>query len=348
MEEIKLAKRKKGFWDIWDSFGIYIFLGVVVVLFAILVDVVKNGGNFTFLTFENLLNVFSNAAPVAICAVAMVLCITSGAFDMSVGAISTLSTVIVGTVLNTLAVNDPSINHGLLLALGVGAVIVVALIGGAINGALIALLRIPAFITTLATMLMYRGIAGWIANSKDFSIGQGDASAAQVYKEISTGLGGALPVVITLIVLVIGFMIYKYTKFGVNVRALGSNEVAAKTSGIPASMTTIVVFMGTALLASFAGIFFSSRLMSASGNFNNGFELEVITSTIIGGTALSGGKGNVLGAFFAAALLAVVQSGCNLLSVTDSMRALIVGIILLLSLSLGGIREIARSKEIRG
>lgn len=340
-------RTRKNFWNVWDSWGIYIFLVVVVLIFAVLVDAIKNGGDIKFLAFENIVNVLANAVPSAVCAAAMTFCITAGAFDLSVGAVSTLATSVVGMTLNTLAANNPAINPALLMTAAIGLVIVVAVVCGLINGLLITRLRIPAFVTTLATMLIFRGIAGKIANGKDFSIGPESARAAQVFKNLSTGMEGYLTIFIMLVVFVIAFFLYKYTKFGISARATGSNESAAKISGMPVKSTMVIIFILTAVMAALAGLVYSSRLMTGSGNLTVGFELTVITATILGGTALSGGKGNVLGTLIAAVLLCAVQSGCNLLSVTDSMRALIVGIILLLSLSLGGLREIARSKEVR-
>ncbi len=346
--EVKHNPIKRSIWSIWDSYGIYIFLALVMVVFTLLVDVVKNGGVVKFLAFENIINILSNAVPSAVCAAAMTFCITAGAFDLSVGSVSTLATVVAGLTLNTMAMANPAINPGLLLFCALGLVAVVAVLCGLLNGVLITTLKIPAFVTTLGTMLLYRGIAGRVANGNDFSIGPERAKAAQVFKVISTAMGGKLSILIMVLIFAVAYALYRYTKFGINSRAIGSNESSAGISGIPVKRTMVVIFILTALLAALAGVFYSSRLMTGSGNLNNGFELSVITATILGGTALSGGKGNVLGSMIAAILLWSVQSGCNLLGVSDSVRALVVGFILLLSLSIGGLREITRAKEVRG
>lgn len=329
--EKSLGKKKLTLWNIWDAAGIYIFLLIVLTVFAILTpDILK---------LQNIKNLTSQAAMMAIAAVGMTFAITSGGFDLSVGSIVGIVTCIIAVFTNMFADAMPLMAPGLRVAMVISIALVTAVVLGVINGLIITKLKIQTFIATLATMVIYRGIALIMTHGKNISI--------MSFKEYKIFSSGWVPAAAIVVLYLLAYLIYKYTRFGVNVRAVGSNTDAARISGIKVDKSIILVFTMTSVTAALSGILMSSQLLMGSPNLATGFELNVIAPTILGGTALAGGKGKVLGTLAAAILLALISNGLNLLSISDSYQQLIYGIILVFALSLGGLREISRRKEIR-
>lgn len=328
-----MNKQKWNFWTLWDKAGIYMFFLVVLLVFAVITP------SGLLLSGANIMNMMSSAAITGVCAAGMVFAITAGGFDLSVGSTYCITTCVLCIMIPRMAESMPGVPAGVRLALAILVMTVIAVIMGAINGLIITKLKIQTFVATLATMVIYRGIAYIITNGKSVR-----AMQASELKSISKGW---TPMVIMFIVFALAYILYRYTRFGVNVRAIGSNETAAKTSGIKADKTLILVFMLTGFTAMLGGLLTTSRLLTGTGRLGDGYELDVIASVVLGGTSLSGGKGNVWGALVGAVLLTMIGNGLNLLGVSSSYQKLFTGLVLVLALSLGGFREIARQKEIR-
>ena len=163
-------------------------------------------------------------------------------------------------------------------------------------------------------------------------------------KIFSTSSIFGIPVQVILVVagFVIAYLVYRHTRFGVETRAIGSNEAAARASGINVDRTLIAVFVVTGLTAACAGVLQSSRLATGSAIIGDGFELDAITSVILGGTALSGGKGNIWGSFIGALLLSLIRSGLNILGVDEAFQKLAIAVVLLFALSISGIKIITQ------
>jgi ribose transport system permease protein len=156
------------------------------------------------------------------------------------------------------------------------------------------------------------------------------------------GIEFAIPskVLFVVVILVIAMLVYRNTRFGVKVRAIGSNELAARTSGINADGVIIFVYIITAVTAALAAILWVSTVQTASPRIGVGWELNFITAVVLGGTALSGGKGNLIGTFIGAILVAFIGMCLNFLSVPEAMIVLITGGVLLFALSINGIKLI--------
>lgn len=311
------------FIKIWDKFGIYILASVTFVIFTILTPLIASPAN--------IINLLSQTSMVAIAAVGMTFAITAGGFDLSIGSILSITTCVVCT-------NIPLMG----LWPSIGVALVVAAILGIINGLIITKLKIQTFVATLATMIIYRGLALIYTKGQD----------ALIYKylDIKVFSSGRIlflpvPVVIMLVTTLIGWILYKFTSFGVYTRSIGSNIDAARNSGIKVDKNLIIVFMMTSIGAAIAGIILSSQLLTGNGRLGAGFELEVITAVILGGTALSGGRGNIWGTLVAAIMLALIKNGLNLLGVPDFYQRLATGIILIIALAINGFNERMKLKE---
>ena len=315
-----MSRGLQRFWFYWDRYGIFAILAVAVIVFVIL--------DPSIVSPANSLEILSRSAIVGIAACGMTFAICAGGFDLSVGAVLSLSTCVFATMVPKVGV-FPAV----ILVLVVGAAC------GMLNGFVITKLKIQTFVATLAMGMIFKGIALIYTKGKDAQLFNNMEA-----KVFSSGriLGIPVPIIVLIGVFIIGFIVYKYTSFGVHARSIGSNEPASRISGIRVDKTLIIVFAMTGFTAAISGIIQSSQLLLGNARLGDGFELQAITATILGGTALSGGKGNLWGSLVAAILLTLVKSGLNILGVPDQFQRLATGLILLFALSISGIRELTR------
>lgn len=315
-----MNKGLQRFWFYWDRYGIFAILAVAAIVFVLL--------DPSIVSPANSVEILSRSAIVGIAACGMTYAICAGGFDLSVGAILSLSTCVFATMVPQIGVLPTVI-----------LVLVVGSICGMINGLVITKLKIQTFVATLAMGMIIKGAALIYTKGKDAQLFNN--LEAKVFSS-SRVLGVPVPIIMLIAVFIVGFVIYQYTSFGVRTRSIGSNETASRTSGIRVDKTLILVFVITGFTASISGIMQSSQLLLGNARLGDGFELQAITATILGGTALSGGKGNIWGTLVAAVLLTLVKSGLNILGVPDEFQRLATGLILLLALSISGIRELTK------
>jgi simple sugar transport system permease protein len=294
-------------------------LGLALVLLTLVV--IMTVSSPTFLTTGNVLNVFRQAAPTLIVAVAMTLVITSGGIDLSVG--STLA--VVGVLSALLLSAGCSWWVVALLMFGFGSVI------GLMNGLLVTLGGLPPFIATLATLSILRGVAQLV--TKGYSIPVPPNSA---FIELGRGffLGVPYPILIAGLALVIGYILFARTQFGIYVIGIGSNEEAVRRNGVDTNGVKVKVYVFSGLLAATAGMITSARLASGSSYSGIGFELDVISAVVLGGTNLFGGDGTLLGTFLGTIILAVIGNGLILLQVSPFYEQIIKGVILVIAIIL--------------
>jgi simple sugar transport system permease protein len=286
------------------------FFLIMVVIFSIASPV--------FLSTGNLLNLVRQTAPILIVAVAMTFVITTGGIDLSVGSVVAL------------------INASAAILLQVGmpwplAVIVLVVLGaaiGAMQGWFIAYQGIQAFIVTLAGLSALRGIA--LLMTEGFSI---PISTDLGFVAIGRGwfLGVPAPAWIALVIAILGFVAFQSTRFGRYVTAIGSNQEAARRSGIATKRTTLWVYVLTGIASALAGIVIAARLGSGSSNAAVGFELEVIAAVVLGGTSLMGGRGSILGTVLGALTIGVIGNGLILSHVSPFFTQIVTGGIILLA-----------------
>lgn len=275
-----------------------------------------------FLSVDNLLNVLRQVSIVGILAVGMTFVILTGGIDLSVGAVMAF----VGTISSGLIVNsglpaELALALGLLLGLGIGLA----------NGLLVAWGRMPSIIVTLATMGMARGLA--LIYSGGYPI-SGIPSWMSWFGIGRIGIV-PVPVIVMLVIYAVAWLVLERTAFGRHVYAIGGNETAARLSGVKTHMVKLAVYGISGLTAALAAVVLTGRLMSGQPNAGNGFELDAIAAVVLGGTAISGGRGLIIGTLIGAVLLGILNNGLNLMGINPYLQDVIKGAIILLAIYIG-------------
>jgi len=269
----------------------------------------------TFLTSYNLLNVARQISLYAIIAVGETFVITSGGIDLSVGAVLALA----GVITTLISINgiDPWIAVFVGLLVGIGC--------GYTNGFLISKARINPFIVTLGMLNIARGIVLVITRGYPIPIYAGPV----VY--FGQGYIGPIPVpvIFMLIIGVIGIILLRNTILGNYVKALGSNEPAARAMGINVERIKAITYTLAGFLSGLAGVVLAGRLSAGQPNAGIGWELDCIAAVIIGGTSLTGGEGSVIGTLIGATLLGVIRNGLVLVGVSMYWQTVVIGLILI-------------------
>jgi ribose/xylose/arabinose/galactoside ABC-type transport system permease subunit len=250
----------------------------------------------TFFATGNLLAMGRQMAELTIMGVAMTFLITAQELDLSVGSIYGLCSITMALIAQ---------KFGLNLWLSLALVLALAALLGIVNGLITTRGRIPAFVVTLGMLYILRGIA-LVESPWPISGLENPSFFAALDGKI-----GSIPVQIfwMLAFVVVGSLVLRRTTFGYHVRATGSNQAAAELSGIQVKRIKVTAFVLTALSAGFAGAMSFAHLGSASPLAGTGYELNVIAAVVIGGTALFGGQGTVIGTFLGAALLTIMRNG---------------------------------------
>jgi len=270
-----------------------------------------------FLTAENLLAVLLGLSVQVIVAVGMTNLLVSGGFDLSVGSIMALS----GAICAMCLLNDVPIVISILLGLLVGVAV------GFLNGFIVAVLGINPFITTLGTMMGMRGMLLVITGARNvYGLPEPFLAIAQ-----TKVVGIQSLTVIAVILMIIGDIILRKTRFFRQNYYIGSNERSANLSGINVKRMKIFNYVLSGFLTAIAGVLFTSRLNSASTTAGVNLEFQVITAVIIGGASLNGGEGTVLGAFLGALIMGLVSDALTLLGVEVYWNQVVIGSTLLLA-----------------
>ncbi len=268
-----------------------------------------------FLTEGNILSILLGLSIESMMAVGMVVLMVGGGFDMSVGSILGFTGIVLGELLTHGVPTVP----GVVLALLVGVVI------GLWNGFIIAKVKINPFVTTLASLSIFRGLSYVFTSARNIS---GLPDAFQAIGQ-TRYFGVQLPIVYAAVLLIVGEIVLRNSRFFRQYYYIGGNERAARLSGINVDRMTIFAYVLTGVLAAFAGIVFTARMGSASCQAGTGWELRVITAVILGGASLKGGSGTVLGTFLGVFLMALLSNALVLLGVDIYWQQFVVGVVLI-------------------
>lgn len=271
-----------------------------------------------FLNVSNIMNVFTQVSVNAILAIGMSFVILTGGIDLSVG--STLA--IAGAVSASIIKVTNNIFLSLVIALIIGAII------GLMNGAIVAKGKIQAFIVTLATMTIFRGVTMVYTNGIPIS-GLSEKFMLIGNKKILGYI--PVPAIMTIIILIIAWYILSQTRYGRYVYALGGNEDSARLSGINTDKVKSLVYVISGVTAALSGVITTSRVGSASPNAGLGFELDAIAAVVLGGTSLAGGEGTVVGTIIGAMIIGVLNNGLNLAGVSAYYQSIVKGLVILLA-----------------
>ncbi len=275
-------------------------------------------GTDQFLSVGNLLNIARQVSVNAIIAVGMSCVILSGGIDLSVGSVMALS----GTLTAGLMVAGVPAPLAIVLGLLVG------LAFGVGNGFFVAYAKMPPIIVTLATMGIARGMA--LLYTGGYPIN--DLPAWFEFFGRGTVLGLQTPIMLMLAVFAIAYVLLEHTPLGRYIYALGGNEEATRLSGVRVNRYKLLVYGISGLTSAIAGLVLTSRLMSGQPNAGIGFELDAIAAVVMGGTAITGGRGAILGTLIGAILLGVLNNGLNIMGISPYLQNIIKGVIILFAI----------------
>ncbi len=293
---------------------------IAPLLFLLLISVVLAVASENFLTLQNILTVLLQISVIGIIAVGQTMVMITRGIDLSVGGVVGLSGVCATLLIANLGLPVP-----LAMLAGVGA----GLLAGLVNGLLVTQVKIPPFIATLGTMSITRGTAlvltGGVAvyNLPDTFAWLGNARL----------LGVPAPVFVLVAVVVVMAVVLRKTTLGRQAFAIGSNEEAARMSGVGVSRQLVKVYAISGGLAGLGGVILASRIVTGQPTAGQMYELDAIAASVIGGTSLFGGVGTATGAVIGAGLMGLIRNGSNLLNVSAFWQQIVIGVIICIAVA---------------
>ena len=309
-------KAKRLIRDVWNDYSVSVVFVILISLCGIMAP--------TFFKWNNFMAIFRNCSAVGIIALGMTFVIIAGGIDLSIGSNFAACGVILVILQGQI---------GLPLALCVLITCVFGALVGFANGAIIAKAKLPPFIVTLATQVFLRSVVKYVTNG---------ATIRGVKDEFFTGIGNGnlignfpLPFAIFLVVAILMHILLSKTKFGTYVYAVGGNEMTAKYTGIKVDQTKIMTYMLIGLMAALAATIEVSRMASVSPTVSGvDYELEAVTSAIVGGTSFNGGKGKIAGTVLGAIILFIITNMIIHLHVSAYLSGAVKGIVILVAVLL--------------
>jgi ribose/xylose/arabinose/galactoside ABC-type transport system permease subunit len=341
----------------FQELGLVVVIAVLYVILSIFGGLNAKGNiSNTFLNWDNQINgVLRDAAIYAILAVGMTGVIISGGIDISVGSVVGLSSVMTAKCLQSFVQVDSNQNvlwQGnpfLIWCVALGVPLGIGLLCGLINGGLIVGLRLHPFVVTLGTMPIFR----WAANLPDYKSfpSPGHALPTSFTDVMSFGFSKnptleIMPTIVTLLVLLIGWLYYSHTIWGRQVYAVGGNEEAARYSGLSSWRIKLRTYAIMGLCCGVASLVYVGQWGSAQTMTGNTYELTVIASAVIGGASLLGGRGTALGAVLGAVVLTLIQQGITVLQFNEKHRLLVVGLAIIIAAAIDQLLEYLRQRRL--
>jgi ribose transport system permease protein len=276
-----------------------------------------------FLAWDNWINIVTAVAVIGIVAAPGTLLMTAGQFDLSVGSVTAFTSVIVANL---------ALSHSLAFSIFVA---VAAAIGvGALNGFLVTVLGINALITTLGTLAAFRGLSNVVAKGQTVDVaGLSGLGNDRPFARIP------VPVLVLVGVLVLVWVLMRYTVYGRAMYSIGSNASAARLVGVRLNQFVFLGFILSAAACSLSGLVLTSQLGVGSGLFGTGMELSVITAIVLGGTRLGGGRGSVIGTAVGLLIIGTLNNGLTLTGVDPFWQDVARGTLLICAVSFDRLRE---------
>jgi len=274
--------------------------------------------NPAFLTTNNLMNLLRQAALIFVIGAGQTMVILTQGIDLSMSSVAAFSGVIVATLLHG--------GHPVALSIAVGLTIGAVL--GLINGLLVTRIGLPPFVATFGMWMVGKGLTVWYID------GEVIWGFPESFRFLGAGHVGPIPsiIVIGLLVFLIFHIMLHYTTFGRLIYAIGANPLASQVSGIRVKRVLTIVYVISGLIAAWGCILYISRLNSAKSDIAEGFELDSIAATLIGGTSFSGGVGSVTGTAIGALIIAVLRNALTILGVSPLWQSFVTGIVVIAAL----------------
>jgi ribose/xylose/arabinose/galactoside ABC-type transport system permease subunit len=292
----------------WQRIGVLMALVLLVIAASFLSD--------RFLTLPNILNVLRQVSIVGILAIGMTFVILTRGIDLSVGATLGIAVVLYAGLMD---------HYGMAVAIPVG--LLAAGAAGLLNGLGVAYARVPAFIMTLGMLSFARGLAFIYTGGTPIPI----LSEAFYYVGNGYVLGIPIPALVLIAVLMVSGIVLRFTPFGRCVYGIGSNEDAARLSGVPVRLYITLVYVISGFAAGLAGLVYASQLSIGTPIAGQGYELDAIAAAVVGGTSLFGGKGSVVGTFLGTLIIGVLANILNLTGVDPFVQQLFKGALIVVA-----------------
>ena len=286
-------------------------LKLLLIILALVV--VLSAADRSFLSWATIVSLFDHVAINGIMAAGMTILLISGSFDLSVGSVMAFTGIVI--------VLTQGFGTAASIALGLAAGTAV----GALNGLLAVKGRINAFIVTLGSMIIFRGLGLAITNSHPV---KGTIPAFAAFGQAAL-LGIPLPVFYLVAVYAAVWYVLRYTKFGRNDFAIGGNAVSARLAGIRVDLQTFLYFVACSFTAALAGLVLTSRVNTGSAVFGDQTPMLVIAAAVLGGTSLFGGKGTVIGTIQGVLILGLIERAMVIFNVDTNYQILLRGLIII-------------------
>ena len=296
--------------DRFEEIFVFVALLLLVAIFSIMAD--------NFLSTSTLFSILSQLPALTVITIGMTLVLIGGGIDLSVGSVAALSGAIVGFCANSLEI--PLLFAGILAIIG-------ACLAGLVNGILGSYLKLPIFIVTLGMLEASRGVAYLVSDSQTVYIGP----SVQVLALPISGLGLSISFLISIGLVLLAHLVITRTTFGRYLIAIGTNEQAARISGVRPEPILAGALIVSGLLAGLGGVMNTAYLGASDPNAGIGLELSAIAAAVIGGTSLMGGRGSILGAFLGVLIICVLQNGLAQLGVSEPFKRLMTGLVIILA-----------------
>ena len=283
-----------------------------------------------FLQWSNIIGILLSTAVIGILALGATFVIITGGIDLSVGTVMTLSSVMTGVLV---------VNSGLPILVGVIGGVATGAFCGLLCGVMITKLKIPPFISTLAMMMVAKGLALVISNAAPIYFLEHPLFTKIALGSIIPGVNIPNAILIFFVMAIIGGVILSKTILGRYNFAIGSNEEATRLSGVNVNFWKISIYTLAGAFTGIAGVLMAARLNSAQPALGQGYELEAIAAVVIGGTSLSGGKGSIVGTVIGALIMSVLTNGLRILSIPQEWQTVVVGLVIILAVFIDVVRR---------
>jgi ribose transport system permease protein len=313
--------------------ALVLFNELILVLVLVLISILISIGNPKFISFANILNILRDSSMAVIAGIGMTMLLITGEVDLSIGSLVAFVGVVAMDIIN----KTQSTALGVLAGLALGS------LTGLVNGVVRTKLKVNSLIGTIAMMMILRGgvYIYRIAAVQNYH-------QKRAFFEIGNGYLGFLPIPILLmaILYLVFLVVINKSLAGRYLYATGGNPTAARISGINVDRLKILTFVVSSTLAAMAGVILVSRMNSGQPNSGQGFELEVISGVILGGTSLGGGEGTLVGSLIGIIIMRIINNGIIILGWNQDLQIVVSGFVLIVAVYLDNRRKVARAKII--
>lgn len=297
-----------------ENFNQNIIICVLLILFIIIFSLMSSD----FFSVNNFHSILLTAVPVSLIAIGECVCLMGGYFEMSVGMVASMGGLACASIMSMTG----SAILAILGGLGVG------LLTGLVSGFAVSRLHMNAFITTFALQEVYRGIIYlWTG-------GFGKSMVGDSYQKFTRWgqmkvFGIQFPIIVILVVYIIAILFMKFTRTGRSIYLIGNNSKAARISGIDVTNSRLLLFIICDVMAAIAGMLYAMRTASASPFIGTTYCMEAIAATVLGGTSMLGGKGNMATTFIGVIIIYVIKNGLIMVGLEDFYQYIAIGFILI-------------------